>query len=158
MSSMYCLSLRSHAVSSLMIAGMSLPRPRKEHSQTTATRHPEFISACVTVASFILFRPILSDQNSVRVPGSRKREQSCPCQKHPCTNTTARRPGNTMSGLPGRSRRLSRNLNPSLCRRLRMSFSGLVSRPRIPDIILLRVAASTISAIDHFDKFRSPII
>lgn len=50
-----------------------------------------------------------------------------------------------MSGLPGKSFLCNRNRKPRLCSRLRTSTSGLVFFPRIPDIIRLRVTASTTS-------------
>src|ERR1700749_4930449 len=52
-----------------------------------------------------------------------------------------------MSGRPGRSRTSRRKRKPRRCSRLRIRSSGFVLRPRMPDIIRLRVAASTISTI-----------
>src|SRR6266702_8377511 len=52
-----------------------------------------------------------------------------------------------MSGRPGRSRASRRKRKPRLCSRLRIRTSGLVLRPRMPDIIRLRVALSTISTM-----------
>src|SRR5688572_10163770 len=59
---------------------------------------------------------------------------------------TARWRAKVRSGRPGSARLCSRKRRPSPCSADRNSRSGLVSRPRIPDIIRLRVAASTMSA------------
>lgn len=47
---------------------------------------------------------------------------SCWCQKQPCTKMTILYFGSTISGLPGRSLRLMRNLKPSLWRIERIIF------------------------------------
>ena len=53
--------------------------------------------------------------------------QLCRCQKHPCTKITRCRRENTMSGVPGRSFRCSRNRYPIRCSVRRTRSSGLVS-------------------------------
>ncbi|CAM2160959.1 hypothetical protein PT2222_90176 [Paraburkholderia tropica] len=52
-----------------------------------------------------------------------------------------------MSGRPGSSRTSRRKRKPRRCSRLRIRISGFVLRPRMPDIIRLRVAASTTSTM-----------
>ncbi len=49
----------------------------------------------------------------------------CECQKQPCTKIAARRRGNTMSGLPGKSVRCKRKRYPIACSALRTARSGL---------------------------------
>ena len=71
----------------------------------------------------------------------------CPCQKQPCTKTTLRREGNTMSGVPGRSRRWSLNRYPSRCRARRSASSGFVSLCPTFDIMYERRSAVTWSVI-----------
>jgi len=67
---------------------------------------------------------------------------------------TASYSGSTMSGFPGSSRTCRRNRKPRWCRALRTKISGLVFRPRMPAIIRLRVAVSTMSATDSGEKQR----
>ncbi len=76
-------------------------------------------------------------------------QPGCRCQKHPCTIMMARYRGNTISGLPGRSLRWSLKRNPSLWAIRRTTSSGLVSRPRIRDMISFRLARSKISLISQ---------
>lgn len=70
---------------------------------------------------------------------------SCWCQKQPCTKMTILYFGSTISGLPGRSLRLMRNLKPSLWRIERIIFSGLVSLLLIRDITWLRFSGEKTS-------------
>ena len=67
------------------------------------------------------------------------------CQKHPCTKITLPRLGNTMSGLPGRSRACKRYRYPIPCTRCRTSISGFVSFPLTRLIRWLRSAAVKVS-------------
>ena len=76
-------------------------------------------------------------------------QPGCRCQKHPCTIMMARYRGKTISGLPGRSLRWSLKRNPSLWAIRRTTSSGLVSRPRIRDMISLRLARSKMSLISQ---------
>ena len=62
---------------------------------------------------------------------------------------TLRRPGKTISGRPGRSRRCSRNRKPILWMRRRTSNSGKVSLPRMRDIFRDRCDGVIVSAM-HF--------
>ncbi len=121
--------------------------PRKAHSHMTAILQPACSKATMAELSFWRLRWIFASQKSVRVPGSLNKWQSWPCQKQPCMKITALYLGKTMSGFPGRSLTWSRNLNPFLWRRDLIWCSGLVFFPRMPDIILLRVSLSTMSAI-----------
>lgn len=72
-------------------------------------------------------------------------QPSCWCQKQPCTKMTVLYFGSTISGLPGRSLRLMRNLKPSLWRIDRIIFSGLVSLLLIRDITWLRFSGEKTS-------------
>lgn len=129
--------------------GSSRVRPLIAHSHTTATLHPCSRSARRFSSSLSRFRSIFSRHHSRRVPGHLKRLQSCPCQKQPFTCTTARYLGRTISGFPGSSLTCRRNRNPDRWSNLRISISGRVCLPRIPDIIRLRVALSTTSGTDY---------
>jgi hypothetical protein len=62
-----------------------------------------------------------------------------PCRKQPCTKTQARLPWNTMSGLPGRPRRCSRNRRPCRWRKRRTARSGEVFEDLLT-ILLNRVS------------------
>ena len=102
-------SLRIHSAASAMTETRPmLPRPLSAHSQIVRCRQCAVSSSAVTFASRALLLAIFLDQNSILVPGRRNSAQSCPCQKHPWTNTTARKRGNTMSGRPGMPRACSR--------------------------------------------------
>lgn len=120
-------------------------RPRIAHSQTTALRQPSSVNACNERLSRARLASIFVFQNSALVRGSRNSGQSCPCQKQPFTKTTALTPGNDRSGRPGSFRLCSRYRRPCACSALRSTSSILVSRPLMPAIIRLRVAASTTS-------------
>lgn len=61
-----------------------------------------------------------------RHPGS-----VCRCQKQPWTRTAFPSRGKTRSGVPGRSRRCSRNRQPSACASRRTAISGAVSVERM---------------------------
>lgn len=74
----------------------------RAHAQTVATRQPSAKACRRTAASLATFASNLDSQNSLRVAGTvLKRHPAWRCQKHPCTNTTARWRGRTMSGRPG---------------------------------------------------------
>jgi hypothetical protein len=60
--------------------------PRRAHSHTIKTRQPPSTNALTHLSSRCRFPEIFALQNSVRVAGNLNNEQSCPCQKHPCTN------------------------------------------------------------------------
>lgn len=62
------------------------------------------------------------------------RHARCRCQKHPCTKMTFLLLGKAKSGVPGKSRRWSRNRYPRACASLRTASSGFVSLPRMRDI------------------------
>ena len=144
------MSLSSHdAHSSMTSSKERRSRPRSAHSQTSATRHSFCRSAALFLISRSRFASIFWRQKSRRVAGRRKRWQSWPCQKHPFAKIAARYFGKARSGLPGRSFTCNRNRKPFRCKALRNSSSGLVFFPRIPAIIRLRTAGSTMSAIYH---------
>ena len=82
--------------------------PRSVHSQTTSTLHPVAVRATNAFPSRSRLPSIFVRQNSGRVACILHSAQPCPCQKHPRTKITARRPGKTKSGRPGRSLRCIR--------------------------------------------------
>lgn len=133
-----------------VVAMVSIFAERIAHSQTTATRQPSARRSSTALPSRATVAANFSLQNSWFEDGTAASLQSlCRCQKHPCTKTAASKRGSKMSGRPGKSRACRRYRNPSLCSRFRRSNSGLVSRPRMPDIILERVALSTMSTIQY---------
>ncbi len=79
-------------------------RPTSAHSQTTTTRHPRASSCRSRSSSRSQFAASLAAQNSALVAGSTPFGHSCPCQKQPWTNMTARRLRSTKSGVPGNAR------------------------------------------------------
>ncbi len=87
----------------------------------------------------------LLNQKSLLLSGHLKYRHSCLCQKQPCMKMAIFREGNTKSGRPGSPAPPSLYRNPLACNALRTNNSGLVSLPRMPDIIRLRVALSTTS-------------
>ncbi len=121
--------------------------PLRAHSQTTRVRHPASARSTRACASLVRFPPIFLAQNSALVAGSLNIGQSWPCQKQPCTNTTARKRGNTRSGHPGKFFRWSRKRNPRACRPDRSMSSGLVSRPRMRLMLSLRCSVVRTSAM-----------
>jgi hypothetical protein len=106
-------------------------RPRKAHSHTISTHHPP-PRRCQRIDGRLIAHSVPSiflRQKSAQVAGSWYIGQTCPCQKQPCTNITACLPGNTRSGLPGRSLRCNWKRKPRACRPRRSRISGFVSRP-----------------------------
>lgn len=115
-------------------ASTALP-VESSHSHTTKTRQPSTSRDAFVRRSLATFASNLRVQASTLLFGVLvRRHPSWRCQKHPCTKTTARNRGRTMSGVPAKSRRCSRNRSPSACNPLRSRSSGLVSRPRTRDI------------------------
>lgn len=94
---------RKAAHSSKALFSGSRAGPRSAHSQTTSTRHPLSPSRLIAARSRERFASIFDNQNIGRVAGVLHIGHAWPCQKQPCTKTTARRPGKTRSGRPGRS-------------------------------------------------------
>ena len=135
------------AASSSTFSNGILVGPFNEHSQTVRIRQPRCSSDERASASTSRFLSILVRQNLTLDVGHLNKGQSWPCQKQPCARTTALYLGKTMSGFPGRRLSWRRNRNPRENNPFRRNISGLVSFPRIPDIIRLRVARLTISAI-----------
>lgn len=113
--------------------------------QTVRTFHPSSRSCFVTSWSRRLFFPIFCFQNRTLEEGRCPREQECPCQKHPLTNTTLRLEGNTRSGVPVKSFRCSLKRYPSRWSIDRIKSSGPVSRPRMRDIMRLRCSGGNMS-------------
>lgn len=121
--------------------------PFSAHSHIVTIRHPDADSLFWVSQSRSVLRVIFSRQKLDRVLGHLNRWQPCPCQKQPCTRTTARYFGRTISGFPGNRLSFTRNRKPRRCKAFRIISSGLVFLPRIPDIILLRTSGLTMSAI-----------
>jgi len=121
----------------------------------TITCQPSLRSAVVLRRSRLTFELSLVSQKSGRVLGSTELLQLlCMCQKQPCTKTTARRAGSTISGLPGKSRRLMENRKPKQCRMDLTRFSGPVSRPLIRLIFQLRCSGVSLSLM-VFEEWRA---
>lgn len=119
-----------------------------EHSHTIATLHPSARSAASVSRSLQTFDSNFAAQKPSFVAGEVVyRHPGWRCQKQPWTCTTAPNLGKTMSGRPGSSLSWRRNRSPRRCSALRRATSGLVFRPRIPDIIRDRVALSTTSTM-----------
>lgn len=112
---------------------------RVSHCQIVRTIQPVAIRAAVFSASRSRFRCSLGSQNSGRDLGGFPILQPCQCQKHPWTNIAFFDPGNTISGVPGRSLRCSRNRLPIAWRALRTMISGEVFFERIRAIKALRL-------------------
>ena len=107
-----------------------VPVSKVSHSQTTRASQPRDLSSPSLRASRVMFASNLSAQNRARVFGVVVRGQPrCLCQKQPWTNTIFPRPGNTRSGVPGRSRACSRKRNPRECARRRTASSGFECFP-----------------------------
>ena len=97
------------------------------HSQMTRQSQPASLRAFREAASRSTLRTNLACQYSALVLGLVVREQpGCRCQKQPCTKTILQSLGKTRSGLPSKSLRWMRNLNPSLCAVDLTNSSGLV--------------------------------
>ena len=125
--------------------------PRVEHSHTMATRQPRVSRSAPLSRSRTMLAPNFASQNSARVAGVvAKRHPGCRCQKQPWTKQTARYPGKTRSGFPGRLAPCRRYLKPRACRALRRSISGRVFLPLMPDIMRERVLGSTMSVMGRF--------
>ena len=116
------------------------------HSQIIITLYPINLSSSWFFLSLSIFFVNLAFQYSELLLGLEAiLHPSCWCQKQPCTKMTVLYFGSTISGLPGRSLRLMRNLKPSLWRIDRIIFSGLVSLLLIRDITWLRFSGEKTS-------------
>ena len=123
-------------------------RLRKAHSQTVATRQPDWSRSCRLRRSRSVFASNLALQNSWRVAGVVAYGQpACRCQKQPCTRHTAPNRRNTRSGVPGSLRSCRRYRIPRAWMARRRASSGRVFPLPIPAIMRERVARSTMSAI-----------
>jgi len=113
------------------------PRPTS-HSHTVKTRQPSALSSRVFRTSRSTFVENLFFQNCALFVGIVVLSQLWwRCQKQPCTKTTIRYFGNTISGFPGRSLRCRLNRYPRVCKAERTAISGTVSRPRMRDMFQL---------------------
>lgn len=123
-----------------------LENSRIWHCHTTKTFQSLFLYSAITSLSLIRFAESFLSQKSTLLFGLDDfLHPSCWCQKQPCTKITVLYLGSTISGLPGRSLRLMRNLKPSLWRIDRIIFSGLVSLLLIRDITWLRFSGEKTS-------------
>ncbi len=137
---------RSHRSSWCAISSAAVVR--KLHSQTVATRQPDWSRSRWLRRSRSVFSSNLACQNSRRVVGVVVYGQPAwRCQKQPCTKHTARNLLNTRSGVPGSRRSCRRYRSPQACTARRRSSSGRVFLLPIPAIMRERVARSTMSAI-----------
>ena len=78
------------------------------------------------------------------------------CQKQPCTNKATRCRKKTKSGLPGRSRRCSRNRKPLECAARRTSNSGVVFLLLTARMLALRFSRSSIGVPHASHEFGDP--
>lgn len=109
------------------------------HPQIVRLRHPAFRSAAAFLLSLATFSSNFSIQNLTLLFGILAyRQPRCRCQKQPCTNTTVRYFGKTISGFPGNSLLCSRYRNPRACKYFLTVSSGVVFSPRTRDISQLR--------------------
>ena len=116
-----------------------------QHSQTTNTFHPSFLSKDKFFLSRPTFPSLLFCQNSALVCGfTLPYLQLCMCQKQPWTKIIFLRRGNTKSGFPDRFLTCNLYLYPILCIKDRTTISG-------------RVSLSQILAVSNF-SFRCEII
>lgn len=104
-------SLALHAFSiQLWTFDWSSSRSPTSHSQMIPTFQPRASSSLVFLRSRSCVARNLCLHAVAFVRGTEaRRHPRCLCQKHPCTNTASRYLGSTMSGVPGRSVRWSRN-------------------------------------------------
>lgn len=109
------------------------------HPQIVRHRHPAFRRAATFLLSLATFNSNLRIQNSTLLFGiPAYRHPWCRCQKQPCTKTTVRYFGRTISGFPGNSLQCKRYRNPRACKYFRTVNSGAVCSPRIRAISQLR--------------------
>ena len=117
---------------------------RVAHSHTHSTRQSSALSVSITRRSRYTLASSLSFQQSGRVAGSFAYRRSWyVCQKQPWTTMATIRPGITMSGVPGKSRRCKRNRYPNANSNRRTSSSGREFLPLMPAIIRLRSSGDT---------------
>lgn len=138
-------SINQAIMLSIKVSVVSFCILRMAHSHMISTLQPDWLSLSDWFASLVLFPSIFAFQKSVRVFGSLKYRQLCPCQKQPWIKMAARYFGRIRSGLPGRSLTCMRKRRPRACRAFLMIISGAVFLPLILDIMRDRVSASIIS-------------
>lgn len=120
------------------------------HCHTIKLFHPNFAKSLTLRWSRSALAAIFGLQYSKRDFGNLPFAQPWPCQKHPCTKTTKRFAGKTISGLPGRSRLCSRKRKPALCSAERTILSGPVSRTPTDCMIRRRWSGVRVSATREF--------
>ena len=109
------------------------------HSQTTITFQPSARSCSCTFRSLAIFLSNFFCQNSRFEAGVVAYLQpGCLCQKQPFIKITVRYFGSTISGFPGYRLSFLRDLYPFENRYFLTISSGLVSFPRICDILKCR--------------------
>lgn len=117
----------------------SFPSSFVSHPQIVRHRHPAFRNATAFFLSLATFNSNLRIQNSTLLFGiPAYRQPRCRCQKQPCTKTTVRYFGRTISGLPGNSLLCKRYRNPRACKNFLTVSSGVVFSLRTRDISQLR--------------------
>ena len=111
----------------------------RSHSQMRTILHPRCSSSWFTRRSLARVFATFSRQTLAFVLGVTFRPQSCPCQKHPSTNTASFSLGHTKSGLPVNRWCLRQPLKPDLRNRharrlsvvkLSRRFTRDISSPR----------------------------
>lgn len=118
------------------------------HSHTTIILHPNCLNSRLTRTSrAVLLLNFCCQKRWFDLGLYASLHFACRCQKHPCTNTTDLYFGRTISGLPIRSRRCSRNLNPRRCNKERMISSGAVFLPRMRPMFQLRRCLLSLSML-----------
>ena len=102
------------------------------HSHNTRTDHPASRNVARFRSSRATFRASFAAHQSARTFGStalRHAGSGWRCQKQPRTSMIFRRPESTISGVPGKSRRCSRNRYPIRNNNRRTRRSGVVCFP-----------------------------
>ena len=122
--------------------------PSSAQPHTVITFQPSSFHDFSLRLSRLTFFDHFSIQNCTLLLGIVESAQPWRCQKHPRMSMMVLAFGTTMSGLPVKRRSQTRNLQPAAKIRLRTRTSGLVSRPLILLIILLRCSGVTRSITD----------
>lgn len=107
-------------------------------SQKRITRHPIRIRVRHCRRSRVMLYLIFEVQYPALLPRRRclsRRDHPRPCQKSPSQNTATRTEGNTISGFPGRCDAVTRYRSPLLHKTRRRVSSGIVSLPRLEDMV-----------------------
>jgi hypothetical protein len=124
------------------------------HCHTVSVSHPSAASPARLRASLKVFASSLGPQYSSFDLGLRPFEHPCACQKQPCTKIALRRPGNTISGFPGRKFACNRYRKPWACSRRRTVHSGPVFLVRTDAMIRLRCSTERVSTSEPTSQQR----